>query len=163
MPAKRYLIVNADDFGLSAGVNRGVIEAHERGIVTSASLMVRPPAAAEAAADARAYPELSLGLHVDLGEWSYREGEWVAAGRARSYVNQRVGRVKRLFKFGVGEELVPAPVFHALHTVAGLLKGRTDAREAEGVQPVPAEIVEKTLPHLGPRVAAMVRPHIWPR
>jgi predicted glycoside hydrolase/deacetylase ChbG (UPF0249 family) len=77
MPAKRYLIVNADDFGLSAGVNRGVIEAHERGIVTSASLMVRRPAAAEAAADARAYPELSLGLHVDLGEWSYRESEWV--------------------------------------------------------------------------------------
>jgi chitin disaccharide deacetylase len=76
MPAKRYLIVNADDFGLSAGVNRGVIEAHERGIVTSASLMVRRPAAAEAAAYARQHPAFSLGLHVDLGEWAYRDGEW---------------------------------------------------------------------------------------
>ena len=44
------LIVNADDFGLCAGVNQGIIEAHERGIVTSASLMVRYPAA-EAAAE----------------------------------------------------------------------------------------------------------------
>src|SRR5437870_3779943 len=45
--AARYLIVNADDFGLSPGVNRGIIEAHEHGIVTSASLMVRWPAAGE--------------------------------------------------------------------------------------------------------------------
>ena len=37
----RYLIVNADDFGLSEGVNRGIVRAHEGGIVTSASLMVR--------------------------------------------------------------------------------------------------------------------------
>ena len=47
MIAQRYLIVNADDFGQSPGINRGVIEAHENGIVTSASLMVRWPAAAE--------------------------------------------------------------------------------------------------------------------
>ena len=50
---KRYLIVNADDFGQSHGVNRGIIEAHERGVVTSASLMVRWPAARKAAAYAR--------------------------------------------------------------------------------------------------------------
>lgn len=72
----RCLIVNADDFGQSAGVNRGTIEAHERGIVTSASLMVRGPAAAAAAAYARTRPGLSLGLHVDLGEWAYRDGGW---------------------------------------------------------------------------------------
>ena len=44
-PDVRCVIINADDFGLSAGINRGIIEAHERGIVTSASLMVRWPAA----------------------------------------------------------------------------------------------------------------------
>jgi predicted glycoside hydrolase/deacetylase ChbG (UPF0249 family) len=71
------LIVNADDFGQSPGVNRGVSEAHERGIVTSASLMVRWPAAAAAAAYARDHPALSVGLHVDLGEWAWRDGEWV--------------------------------------------------------------------------------------
>src|SRR5262245_13398039 len=78
MQAVRSLIVNADDFGLSAGVNRGIIEAHERGIVTSASLMVRGLAAAEAAAYARAHPALSVGLHLDLGEWVWRDGDWMS-------------------------------------------------------------------------------------
>lgn len=74
--AARALIVNADDFGQSPGINRGVIAAHERGIVTSASLMVRWPDAAAAAAYARGRPDLSLGLHVDLVEWAFRD-EWV--------------------------------------------------------------------------------------
>jgi len=78
MAAMRYLIVNADDFGQSPGVNRGIIEAHERGIVTSASLMVRWPAAAEAAGYARGHPALSVGLHLDLGEWIRRDGTWAA-------------------------------------------------------------------------------------
>jgi predicted glycoside hydrolase/deacetylase ChbG (UPF0249 family) len=76
---RRVLIVNADDLGLSAGVNAGVFEAHERGVVTSASLMVRAGAAAEAVATARSHPVLALGLHLDLGEWRYEEGEWRAA------------------------------------------------------------------------------------
>src|SRR5437899_5483213 len=76
MLAQRYLIVNADDFGLSPGVNRGIIKAHEQGIVTSASLMVLMPAAAQAAAYAREHPSLSVGLHFDLGEWTYRNGNW---------------------------------------------------------------------------------------
>jgi predicted glycoside hydrolase/deacetylase ChbG (UPF0249 family) len=76
--AERFLIVNADDFGQSEGVNRGVIEAHERGVVTSASLMVRWPAAAAAARYCRDRADFSLGIHLDLGEWAYREGEWVA-------------------------------------------------------------------------------------
>ena len=79
MPAKRYLIVNADDFGLSKGVNRGIIRAHEEGIVTSASLMVRWPAAVEAAHYALEHPRLGVGLHLDLAEWVYRDSEWVAA------------------------------------------------------------------------------------
>ena len=76
---ERYLIVNADDFGLTTGINRGIIEAHENGIVTSASLMVRYPAAQGAAAYARAYPKMSIGLHFETGEWRYRDGEWYAA------------------------------------------------------------------------------------
>jgi predicted glycoside hydrolase/deacetylase ChbG (UPF0249 family) len=73
----RGVIVNADDFGQSAGINRGVIEAHEHGIVTSASLMVRDVAASEAATYARARPGFSIGLHVDLSEWSRQQGEWI--------------------------------------------------------------------------------------
>lgn len=73
----RRLIVNADDFGQSAGVNAGVVRAHRYGIVTSASLMVRRPAAGEAAVYAARHPRLSVGLHVDLGEWAYRSGSWI--------------------------------------------------------------------------------------
>ena len=62
----KNLIVNGDDFGRSGGINRGVIEAHERGILTSASLMV-DGAASEAAAElAASHPALGLGLHVEL-------------------------------------------------------------------------------------------------
>lgn len=75
--SKRYLIVNADDFGQSPGLNRGIIEAHKRGVLTSASLMVCWPAAAEAAAYARQHPDLSLGLHFDLGEWCCSKGKWI--------------------------------------------------------------------------------------
>jgi predicted glycoside hydrolase/deacetylase ChbG (UPF0249 family) len=74
--ARAHLVVNADDLGYSDGVNRGIFEAHERGIVTSASLMVRRPAAAAAADGARAHPRLGIGLHVDLGEWEYAGGAW---------------------------------------------------------------------------------------
>ncbi|MDQ2918538.1 MAG: ChbG/HpnK family deacetylase [Verrucomicrobiota bacterium] len=77
--ATRHLIVNADDFGLSDGVNRGIIEAHENGIVTSASLMVRYPAANAAAEYARAHAELSVGLHFDISEWRFQKGEWTPA------------------------------------------------------------------------------------
>lgn len=74
----RRLIVNADDLGLSAGVNRGIAQAHEHGIVTSASLMVRAPHARAAASYARSHPTLSVGLHLDLGEWHYAGEEWHA-------------------------------------------------------------------------------------
>src|SRR5258707_8422221 len=77
MSAKRYLIVNADDFGHNSAVNRGVIHAHDHGIVTSASLMVRWPAAFAAAEYARNRPGLSLGLHLDFGEWTYKDDNWV--------------------------------------------------------------------------------------
>lgn len=73
----KYLIVNADDFGLSLGVNRGIIEAAEHGILTSASLMVRQPAAEAAADYARQGARISLGLHLDLGEWVYQNEEWI--------------------------------------------------------------------------------------
>jgi chitin disaccharide deacetylase len=77
--AARWLIVNADDLGLSAGVNAGIAEAHQRGIVTSASLMVRADAAPAAAELARKHLELAVGLHLDIAEWRFEAGEWRAA------------------------------------------------------------------------------------
>src|SRR5688500_7993841 len=62
----RRLIVNADDFGRSSSINRAVIQAHQRGILTTASLMVNGPAAEEAAALAHEHPCLGVGLHLTL-------------------------------------------------------------------------------------------------
>jgi predicted glycoside hydrolase/deacetylase ChbG (UPF0249 family) len=72
----RRLIVNADDLGMTAGVNRGIARAAEAGIVTSASLMVLRRATEEATEWARRTRAVALGLHVDLGEWSYVDGAW---------------------------------------------------------------------------------------
>jgi chitin disaccharide deacetylase len=65
-PPPRYLIVNADDFGADDGTTRGILLAHELGIVTSTSLMVDMPGARAAVRAARAHPRLGLGLHVNF-------------------------------------------------------------------------------------------------
>ena len=62
----RRLIVNADDFGLSASVNQAVIRAHRDGILTTASLMVNEPGCAEAVKLAKENPKLGVGLHLTL-------------------------------------------------------------------------------------------------
>jgi hopanoid biosynthesis associated protein HpnK len=62
----RRLIVNADDFGYTSGVNRAILEAHSHGVVTSATLMANGPAFAEAVQLAGTVPKLSIGCHVVL-------------------------------------------------------------------------------------------------
>ncbi len=72
----RELVVNADDLGLSPGVNRGIARAHLEGIVTSTSLMVRRSAAEHAAELVQELPGLGVGLHVDLAEWVAAPSGW---------------------------------------------------------------------------------------
>jgi len=62
----RGLIVNADDFGLSPGISRGIAKAHRDGIVTSTSLLVDTPFSADAAMLGAQLPRLAVGLHADL-------------------------------------------------------------------------------------------------
>jgi predicted glycoside hydrolase/deacetylase ChbG (UPF0249 family) len=88
----RRLIVNADDFGLSAGVNRGILEAHDHGVVTSTSLMVLQPAAEQAVAAASERPALSVGLHVDVGEWVYVRDEWRPVYERLAAADERIAR-----------------------------------------------------------------------
>lgn len=81
----KYLIVNADDFGLTSGVNRAVIEGHSRGIITSTTLMANMPAFDQAVLLAKDYPALGIGLHFNI-----TEGRPVAqAERVRSLINER--------------------------------------------------------------------------
>jgi len=62
----RRLIVNADDLGMSRGTTDGILQAHENGIVTSASLMVNQPASDYAVEQLRYVPKLRVGVHVNL-------------------------------------------------------------------------------------------------
>lgn len=66
----RRLIINADDFGLTGGVNRAIIEAHEHGIVTSSTLMANGTAFEDAVRMAQSVPRLSVGCHVVLVDGS---------------------------------------------------------------------------------------------
>jgi integrase len=78
-------------------------------------------------------------------------------GRSRGVTNQRVGLVRRMFRWAVENELVPPSVLHGLQAVRGLQKGRRGARETELVKPVPLAYIEAVLPYLLPEVAAMVQ------
>jgi len=62
----KNLIVNADDLGWTEGVNRGIVEAHRKGLVTSTTLLANGRAFPSALEAARANPELGVGVHLNL-------------------------------------------------------------------------------------------------
>jgi integrase len=78
-------------------------------------------------------------------------------GLGRTTINARINRIRRVFRWAASVELIPPSIVQALQTVAGLQRGRTEAKEPEAVEPVPIERVEAVLPHLPRPVAAMVR------
>lgn len=83
--------------------------------------------------------------------------QFVEAGNCRYTVNDQTGRLKRVFKWGVEQELVPAEILHGLQAVAGLRRGRCEAPESEPVRPVPEAHVYAVCKHLPPEVAALLR------
>lgn len=85
----------------------------------------------------------------------------VERGQSRRFINDVVGRMKRMFKWGAENELVPASVFHALQTVVGLKKGRTLAPETDPIQPVELKEVQAMIDHVAPQVAAMIWVQYW--
>jgi predicted glycoside hydrolase/deacetylase ChbG (UPF0249 family) len=92
----RYLIVNGDDFGASPGTNRGILAAHGRGILTSASLMVDMPGSREAARLAREAPALSVGLHVQLSGAGARPVDLDDAPACRAELERQLARFHEL-------------------------------------------------------------------
>lgn len=75
-----YVIFNADDFGASTGINRGIIECHINGILTSTSMMVTGKAVDEAVRLSVGYPDLGIGLHFDV--WGEDEREFDLSNHA---------------------------------------------------------------------------------
>lgn len=81
----------------------------------------------------------------------------IDAQLCRRVVNQRVGIIRRMFKWAAAEELVPAGAYHGLAAVDGLRRGRSAARETEPVGPATDHDVNAVLPYLPPTVRAMVQ------
>lgn len=98
-------------------------------------------------------------LVADFGPKSLKSvrERMIERGWTRRYINKQVGRLVRMFKWGVAEELVPPAVYQALAAVPGLRKGRTVAPDRAPIQPVADELIEQTLKHLPRVVADMVR------
>jgi hypothetical protein len=82
----------------------------------------------------------------------------VEKGYCRTEVNRRVNRIRRVFRWGVENELVPAHVLDALRAVSPLKRGRTEAPEREPVRPVPDEHVDSVLPFVARQVSAGLNP-----
>lgn len=62
----KNVIINADDFGLSEGINKGIVKAFRDGLLTSTSLMVNMPGFEDAISLIRENPDLSLGIHINI-------------------------------------------------------------------------------------------------
>ena len=86
------------------------------------------------------------------------QNKFVQRGNCRRYVNQNIGRIKRMFKWGVAQEIVSNEVYQRLTTVSGLRKGKTEASESKPVLPVDESTIEKTILNLRNKVVAdMIR------
>jgi predicted glycoside hydrolase/deacetylase ChbG (UPF0249 family) len=94
-PVMRWLIVNADDLGMGPGVNRGILEAHRDGVVTSASLLVDGPWSIEAARLCRNAHGLSVGLHARIPALGAARGPSTVA-RCRAELSRQFSRFKDL-------------------------------------------------------------------
>lgn len=75
---------------------------------------------------------------------------------ARTTINSYVNRIRRCFTWCVSQELIPENIAGALHSLRGLSKGRTDAKETKDTAPVSLKVVNDTLPFLSPTVRTMV-------
>lgn len=80
----------------------------------------------------------------------------IDSGWSRGNINRSVNRVRRIFRWGVSKQLIPAEVVHALTTVDGLRKGRGEVRETAPIMPVETNDVDAAVAHLPPIVADMV-------
>ncbi|AQT68052.1 site-specific tyrosine recombinase XerC [Anaerohalosphaera lusitana] len=82
--------------------------------------------------------------------------QMIGRGWCRNLINQRVGRLKRMFKWAVSREIASSVLYNSLATVEGLRKGRTAAKESRPIKPVSEDHVHKSLPYMTKVVANMV-------
>jgi predicted glycoside hydrolase/deacetylase ChbG (UPF0249 family) len=127
--SERVLIVNADDFGCSHGINGGIIEAHTRGIVTSTSLMMTGAATSEAATLARDHPALGVGLHWDLDGMRAPKVDLDDRAAVRAELARQLERFERL----TGQPPTHVDSHHHVHREPGINPIARELAQALGV------------------------------
>ena len=81
----------------------------------------------------------------------------IEMGWSRKYINKQVNRIRHVFKWAVGDELLPPAVHQSLQAVTGLKKGRTEAPDYEPVKPAPLTLVEPLQPYVSRQVWALIQ------
>jgi integrase len=96
---------------------------------------------------------------AELGPRALKEvrDEFVRQGLTRSTINNNIGRIKRMYRWAVENELIPVMIYQALSTVAGLRRGRTPAKEPEPVRPVSEAHIDAALPFMPPPIRTMAQ------
>lgn len=107
-------------------------------------------------------PALELYGHaraIDFGPNALRtcREQWISAGYCRNSCNRHAGIIRRWFKWCASREMIPPTLVEPLKHVEPLTKGRSKAIESQKIRPARDEDIDKTLPHLPPIVADMVR------
>ncbi len=144
----RRLIINADDFGLTSGVNRAIVEAHERGVVSSATLMANGQAFAEAAALSREAPRLGVGCHIVLVDGT----PVLELGQVRSLLDPPLDRAGAPhFRGGIGK-------FGALALMGRLSPGEIEAEAVAQIRKIQSAGIAIT--HLDSHKHTHLFPHI---
>jgi integrase len=96
---------------------------------------------------------------IDFGPLSLEavRQQMIETGNSRGYINQNVGRIRRMFKWAVSKEVIPVTVYQSLLTVTGLKKGKCRARETGLVMPVDEDVVAATIACCSKQTADMIR------
>ncbi len=81
----------------------------------------------------------------------------IEANLCRKLINQRIRRIKAIFKWAASQEIIPASISHGLLTVRGLFAGQSEARETDDVKPVPVAFFNAVEPFVSRQVSAMVQ------
>jgi integrase len=81
----------------------------------------------------------------------------ITRGCVRTSINRQVGRIKRMFRWGVENEYIPVEIYTALCTVAGLKKGRSKAKESDGIKPVSPDMIDAVKPFVSRQVWGMIQ------
>jgi predicted glycoside hydrolase/deacetylase ChbG (UPF0249 family) len=114
---RKICIVNGDDFGASAGVNHGILEAHTAGILTSTSLMINMPGSREAIELSASHPDLSVGLHVNFTNEGDHLIDLGDPGAAREELENQFER----FVHAMGRMPTHLDAHHNVHRLPSLL------------------------------------------